>query len=97
MMSYERVETFQTLVDRASALLTKAEQSGECDAVAEAALILEYLRKRYGDPFSEEELDHLMHGTEGEQRAVRMLLDGLRLKRLVKSLSGLPTHLLAAE
>lgn len=96
-MSHERVETFQTLVDRASALLTQAEQSDDSDAVAEAALILEYLRKRYGEPFTAGELNHLLHGPEGEQRAVRMLLDGLRLKRLVKSLSARPPELMAAE
>lgn len=96
-MSHERVETFQTLVDRASALLTEAERTGDCDSVAEAALILDYLRKRFGDPFSKAELHHLLHGPEGEQRAVRMLLDGLRLKRLVKSLAAQPPELMAAE
>jgi|GEM_PF-3359248 len=96
-MSHERVETFQTLVDRASDLLTLAERSGECDAMAEAALILEYLRKHYEDPFDEEELQHLLHGAEGEQRAVRVLLDGLRLKRLIKTLSVQTAGLMAAE
>ncbi|HVI49932.1 MAG TPA: hypothetical protein VM661_01835 [Candidatus Sulfotelmatobacter sp.] len=96
-MSHQRVETFQMLVDRASDLLTTAERDGECDAVAEAALILEYLRKHYVEPFDASELDHLLHGSEDEQRAVRVLLDGLRLKRLIKTLADSPPQLLAAE
>lgn len=80
-MNYKRVETFRTLVDRASALLTEAGQNGEGDAPAEAVLILEYLRNHYGDPFSERELDHLLNGPEGEQPAPHLLLEKLRLKR----------------
>lgn len=96
-MSHQRVETFQMLVDRAADLLTQAERNGECDAVAEAALILEYLRRHYVDPFDADEIDHLLHGSEDEQRAVRVLLDGLRLKRLIKTLAGASPQLLAAE
>lgn len=96
-MSLERVATFDALVSRASDLLLQAEQEGRSDASAEAVLILEYLRRQSAVPLSQEELIELTDGPQDEQRAVRVLLDALRLKQMVRSLTQDAGWSMAAE
>jgi hypothetical protein len=92
-MGMERVAVFEALVDRASALLAR---DGDDPAAGEATLLLQYLQHSFHDPLSIDEIAELIAGGRGNERAMRDLLDALRLKRLIKTLSQLPSGALTA-
>ncbi|OIQ87264.1 hypothetical protein GALL_308720 [mine drainage metagenome] len=91
--SPDRCAPFDALVEQAARLLRD-----DAPPPAEAMLILAFLQHQYAEqPLSAAEIDRLLDGPHRQRRAMRSLLEDLRLKHPPQSRPAAERPVLAAE
>ncbi len=80
-MAFDRVATFETLINRAAILLQRAEADHDLSGLEEALRLLDFLQTRMDRPFSPEEITRLLQGNLQERQSSRSLLDQVRARQ----------------
>lgn len=87
-MGMDRLKAFDALVEQASALLLRGENEGDGKAVDEALVLIGFLRRRFGSPFTPSEIALLGGGAEDDRKTVRAMLAALKAKHAAKTAEG---------